>query len=114
MGDEPPKTVDINWIKTSQFREIACDGIVGGPSAQNKLWLAFYNERFPLPRLVREKLIPTSVADEYLIAEGEGQPLESKSGIIRNLEVGVFLNKEVAIQLRDWLSKQIDLLEGKK
>jgi len=43
------RTVDINYIKSADFREVACDGVIGGPTPNQKLWVAFYTERLPCP-----------------------------------------------------------------
>jgi hypothetical protein len=56
--DAEATTVDINYLKSISFREVACDGVLGGPTPHGKLWLAFYTERLPLlvaSRLARSR-----------------------------------------------------------
>lgn len=95
----------ISYIKTSAFREIACDGVLGGPTPQGKVWLSFYTERMPIPKTVEHTL----EVNEEGVARLSEKPtiLDSREGIIRNVEFGVFMNRSVAEQLRDWLSRQL-------
>ena len=56
MASEDRETLDINYLKSPHFREVTSDGIVGGPTPMGKIWLAFFTERFALPRIVRHEL----------------------------------------------------------
>ncbi len=115
MAVESPKTIDFNYIKSGDFREVSCDGVVGGPTPQGKVWLAFFTERFPLPRIVRHALQETSVEGQLqLDASIPPEQLDGRSGVIRNVEFGVYLTREIAIELRNWLDKQIIDSEPKK
>jgi hypothetical protein len=110
MTDERPNTVDINYIKSSRFIEISCDGAIGGPTPKGKLWLAFYTERLPLPRVVRHELKvgPDGVEpdpDKAVLMDG-------REGVVRNVEVGVYLTAQTAADLRDWLNEQLKKLAG--
>ena len=102
-----PKTIAVNYLKSSDFREIACDGAIGGMTPQGKLWVAFYAERFPLPRIVEHDVIQGSKPDEITVDMSSGRILESRSGIVRHVEFGVYLTTESAKTLHDWLGKQI-------
>lgn len=122
-GDEPDRepgaaepaqpTVDINYIKSRDFREIGCDGVIGGPTPTSKLWLAFFTERLPLPRIVRYNLVQSGQEGEFSVDPAQpGAPVEAREGVVRNVEFGVYLSIESAEQLRDWLGRNIDALKG--
>lgn len=112
MTGDSPQTIDLNYLKTPDFREIACDGVVGGPTPQGKIWVAFYTERFPLPRIVRHGLIETGPGEFKLDTSVAPEQLDGRVGLIRNVEVGVYLSAATAKDLRDWLNKQIETLTG--
>ena len=40
MAEEPTSagTIVINYLKSSGFREVACDGVMGGPNPRGSLW----------------------------------------------------------------------------
>lgn len=111
-SSKPPSTIDVHYLKSEGFREVACDGVMGGPTPHGKLWLSFYSERFPLPRVVRQEVRP--VEGDRFETSGPGSVLESRSGMIRNVEFGVYMSVETATQLRDWLTKQIELFQGRE
>lgn len=116
MSEDKPadRTLTINYIKSNAFREVACDGALGGPTPNGKLWLAFYTERFPLPRVVRHALSPTDQPDTFMIdGDAPGESLEGREGMIRNVEFGVYMNLQTAEHLHSWLSKHIELLKSR-
>jgi len=115
MPEEPTSagTIDINYLKSNEFREIACDGVMGGPTPRGSLWLAFFTERFPLPRIMRHHLQPAASPGEVFIDKDvPGQPVEGRHGLVRNIEFGVYMNIETATQLHEWLGQQIDAMKG--
>jgi hypothetical protein len=113
MVDDNPRTVAINYLKSNDFREIACDGAIGGLTPRGKLWVAFYAERFPLPRIVEHDLVRDEEnPDQVAIDLTSGRVLESRSGIIRHIEFGAYLTVDAAKGLHDWLGKQIDSIQN--
>jgi hypothetical protein len=112
MADDSPKTVAINYLKSNDFREIACDGAIGGPTPHGKLWVAFYSERFPLPRIVEHNLIrDEGNPDQVTIDLTSGRVIESRSGIVRHIEFGAYLSLDAAKSLHDWLGKQLNSIQ---
>lgn len=114
MADETQQAIDIHYIKSNAFREAACDGALGGGTPSGKLWIGFYTERNPLPRIVRHQLVPIG-PDTFGIDPAEpGTVLDSRAGVVRNLEFGLYLTLDTARQLHEWLGRQLEAAEGKK
>ena len=110
-GEAP--TVDIHYIKPTAFREAACDGVIGGPTPNGKIWLAFYSERFPLPRIMRQTLVKQDgEASLRFDASVPATVIESRQGIIRSVEFGAYLTLETAKQLHAWLGEHIAASEN--
>jgi hypothetical protein len=110
-----PSSLTINYLKSFEFREIACDGAVGGPTPQGKLWLAFYTERFPLPRIVRHKLKRAETEGTMMFdTDAPAEPVEAREGIIRNVEFGLYMSIDTAELLHDWLGRNIAALRGRE
>ena len=101
--------VDINYIKSAAFREVACDGVVGGPTPNGKIWISFYTERFPLPRISRHTV--TKNEDGSYVVEMPGIE-EGRKGIVRNIEFGVYMSQDEARTLANWLTESLDELSG--
>lgn len=118
MAEEPTSagTIVINYLKSSGFREVACDGVMGGPTPRGSLWLAFFTERFPLPRIMRHRLQRTPNPEEVFIENNApGEPIESRDGLIRNVEFGVYMSVDTAVQLHEWLGQQLEAMKkGRK
>jgi hypothetical protein len=115
MPDEPPSradgeppAIDIHYQKTPDFREVACDGALGGPTPEGKVWLAFYAERFPLPRIVRQDLVANTDAQTFALDKSKpAEVIESKRGIIRSVEFGIYLSIDKAAEFHEWLGKML-------
>lgn len=107
MTDE--RRVDINYIKSESYREVACDGILGGPTPNGKLWLGFYTERFPLPRVMRH--VVRSLDGGAVELEVPGEKIEGRDGIIRNVEFGIYMSVTEAAELRRWLAEELGNME---
>jgi hypothetical protein len=104
----PPTELPINYIKSPQYRETSCDGALGGVTSKNKIWMALYTERYPLPRVLTYKTEKTPDPKAVKIDE-TSRPLkiESKEGIIRHVEFSTYMDLDVAQALHKWLGERI-------
>lgn len=110
---DTPTTLDFNYLKSRDFREASCDGVVGGPTPAGKLWMAFFTERLPLPKRVRHSIQSTGAANEFtLVPDAEPTLIDSLSGVVRNVEFGLYLDLSTAEQLHEWLGRKIETLKN--
>ncbi|TIX25562.1 MAG: hypothetical protein E5V37_26960 [Mesorhizobium sp.] len=116
MAEETPvPTIDVHYLKSSVYREASCDGAVGGQTPANKLWIGFYSERLPIPRVVQHHLRQTGKEGEFeMDREKPPVPIEGRTGILRNLEFGLYLTPEAAANLHQWLGNQLATLKGEE
>ena len=112
MADQDPgKTIHINYIKSNDYREVACDGALGSSTPAGKLWVAFYTERLPLPRIVRHELQQSAESSELRIdPNSPGVTIDGRVGIVRNVEFGLYMSPEAARKLHEWLGEQLALI----
>ena len=82
------------------YRTIYADGLIGGVTPTQSVNLNFYATR---------NVIPKSIAYEF---NGDGTLKEdglksddSKDGIIREIEIGVYMNKDTARDVYDFLKR---------
>jgi hypothetical protein len=113
MADESktPDTLQFHYIKSPNYREIACHGVIGNPNPSGKIWVAFYAERSPIPRVV-EYSMPSVTEGQTTVQFNEvtaGAPIsiESRRGVIRHVEFTAYLDLEVAERLQKWLGDRI-------
>jgi hypothetical protein len=92
-NDKAPSTVNFDYIKGSDFRVFHVDGayLAGGPSGIN---VSLYSERQPIPRRVVHK-----VGSDYSVGEEIVEQRVVRDAIIRDVEVALAMNLEVAKNL---------------
>ncbi len=96
--EEKKPSIKIHYEKNSQFRTVYVDGAIGGITPTNSVNLNFYSTRHPIPKYVEYELNEDGTLNK------EGLPSsDSKSGIIREMEFGIYLNHESAIDLFEFL-----------
>jgi|ERR1035441_5640410 hypothetical protein len=99
---EEPRTLSFRYYKSQNFRVIHADGAFGGLTPRKGIFLAFYNERFPIPEVTVQEL----TAEGRLGDEIRSQR-QAKEGIIREVEAGIVMDAEVARSLVVWLNEKI-------
>jgi len=107
-SDDPksggPQTVQFHYIKGSYFRVVLADGAIGNVTPQGKILFSLYNERAALPRLIVQEVNEKGVLGQVVSSE-------SKTGIVREMEVAVVMDRNNAVGLRDWLTTTIGELD---
>lgn len=85
---------------SNNFRELHVDGAYGGLTPQGLINMNFYAERLAIPKATDYKVEETQLIK---IKDSE----DSKKGIIREFETGVYMTIQTAIALNKWLTEQI-------
>ncbi len=103
--NEPPfpERVQFHYIKSRFFRVIHVDGAIGTVTPNGHIHCAIYSERPAIPQASEHDVSPEG-------GLSEGVPT-GKEGIVREMDVDLIMNRRSAINLRDWLSRQIEQLE---
>lgn len=103
-----PESLIINYLKANDYREIACDGALGGPTPDGSLiWIALYSERNAFPRIVEVPVVRDGQSQEFTLDESHPKVIEGRDGLIRNLEVGAYLSIQAAERLHAWLGTNL-------
>lgn len=103
MSDEVKDTVAFDYIKSSHFRTVHADGVIGSLTPAGGLHFAIYSERPAIPR----RIVHAVDAEGRLGAEIP-ELTDSRNSIVRELEVDVFLSISGAKALADWLLRNIE------
>jgi hypothetical protein len=117
MADEPKTEPEgrlaFHYIKSPEYREISAHGALGGPTPRGDIWMSLFGERYPIPRIV-EYAVAGKPGDAITIDESTAQPtnVESRQGVIRHVEVTVYMTSDMAKRLHGWLGKQIEVVEA--
>ena len=102
MADQiPSQQVLFHYIKSNEFRVIHADGAVGGLTPRLWVQMALYSERIPIPqRQVFQVAEDGTVNDPPL-------EVETKGGIVREVEAEVLMDINTAKALARWLDAQV-------
>ena len=105
---ELPSKIQFNYIKSNHFRVIHADGVIGNGTPRNALYIGFYSERIPLPDTLTYQVDEKGRLGKELLEERE---IKSE-GILREVEVGVVVDLDMAKALVLWLSNMVRQIEG--
>lgn len=115
MADEtaPGKktaTLQFHYIKGPLYREVACHGLVGGVTPNQRIWLAMYTERGSIPRTVEFEVEADEGAEKVQFEEGQAKPsrIDTRMGIVRHIEFGTYLDIETAERIHKWLGDRLE------
>ena len=109
MNSEIPEKLRVEFIKGNLFRVIHADGAFGGITPRLELFIAFYSERFPIPKVLTYEMSPEGIPTKELSSERE-----SKEGVIRECEIGVVVDLPIAKSFLQWLTEKVAELEEAK
>jgi hypothetical protein len=109
MNEPVSNKLRIEYQKSQSFRVIHADGAYGGTSPRLQLFIAFYNERFPIPKVLTYETDAAGAPLEELVSERE-----SKEGVIREVEVGITMDLNAAKGFAEWLNERVSELEKKR
>ena len=74
--------------------------------------MSFYSERAPIPRKVSRELKPPEPNSSDRIL-GQEILRDTKDGLVREVEVEVMVDLEMAKSLLEWLENKVQTLEGR-
>ena len=100
---QTPSEIRFDYIKSNFFRVVHADGVHGGITGKGGVQIGFFSERKPIPK-----------TETYRIQDGhlaERVREESRDAIVREVEVEVLMNMQMAKSLYDWLGDKLESFE---
>jgi hypothetical protein len=100
--------ISFDYLKSQFFRVVHADGAIGGITPSGCIHFSFYSERPAIPQrqtfaLNRDGSLGQSIAEKTVV----------RNAVVRELDVDVVMNIDVARSLAVWLSQQVKLYEEK-
>lgn len=102
-------TIEFHNKISPNFRSIHADGAYGGITSKGLINLNFFAERFAIPKSTIFEIDPESNGG---IGAKIKDSHDSKTGIVRDYEVGIFLDLETTKKIRNLLDIKISELEN--
>lgn len=91
--EKETKTAEIHFYyeKNPLYREIYVDGLIGGKNPSNMINMNFYATRRTIPKSSTHQ-----ISDEGKVSSKGKISDDSKNGIIREIEFGIYITKDTA------------------
>lgn len=105
-SSEQKKKIKFDYIKSNYFRTARADGAVGGLNGHGDIVLSFFSERPPIPKTAVHILTDKQLGDELLDERVQ------RDAVVREVEVCLSMNLNVAKALRSLIDKQIEQMEA--
>lgn len=107
-GHEEERVV-FEYIKSAHFRVIHADGAIGAVTPNGFIHFALYSERAAIPRKIVHK-----IEEGGRLGEPIPEETVAREGIVREMDVDVFVTVEVAESLRNWLEEKIKTVKERQ
>lgn len=105
-NNKPKEKVTFHYIKSNGFRAVHADGVWGGVTPRGYITMSFFSERAPIPQSLTHEVVQNKLGVET--------DIESKTGIVREVEIEVLVDLPMAKSLIPWLQEKINFLENIK
>lgn len=102
QGKGNPKTITIHNKILDSYKIIHVDGAFGGITPQGLINLSFYSERVPIPQASDFEILDDGKIGNFI----QNSP-GSKTGILREYQVGIYMNIQIAKALVDLLNLKL-------
>lgn len=99
----PLKTLEIHNLKSAEYREVHVDGALGGLTPTGYINVSFYGQRAVIP-----KSTIFEMTEEGRLGDRIKDSKESKKGIIREFEFGIYMDLTTCEALKEFLERQIN------
>jgi hypothetical protein len=106
LNSKTRKEITFHYIKSSFFRVIHCNGFFGGVTPNLEIHMSPYNERNPIPQSSVQEVKPDGTLGDEI-----RERRVARDGMVREIEVDIYMNLGVAKSLRTWLDGKITELE---
>ncbi|MBS1601161.1 MAG: hypothetical protein JST42_00740 [Bacteroidetes bacterium] len=99
---EKPK-LTVFYEKNPMYRTVYADGLIGGFTSANAVSLSFYATRNSIPKSVTYEIEPNNTLNPVGAVSQD-----SKVGVIREIEVGVYMNRDTAREIYEFFKKMFE------
>lgn len=103
-----PAKFDFHYQKTPLYRGVHADGFWGGPTPRGSFAVSFFSERQPLPKVAQREMLSTG---DGMMTLGPESVSEVLSGVVRQVEVTVYMDLRAVQEFYEWLGMHVAKME---
>lgn len=104
---EGTKHISFKYVHPEDLRDLYVNGVWGGVTPQNEIFMHFYSERHAIPKKITHEINP----DQSL---GTVTSEEKGGDAVRLIQTSIVFNVATAIAFRDWLNDRINYINKDK
>jgi hypothetical protein len=104
-----PQKIKFDYIKGNFFRTARADGAWAGTNGYQDIILSFYSERTPIPKQTVHPISEQNLLGEEILSERI-----TRDAVVREVEICLSMNLDVARALQKLLEKQVEAIEAAK
>lgn len=90
------------YEKNPLYRVVYTDGLIGGLTPTGAINLNFYATRSTIPKSVLHTIEEGKLSPKGIPSE------DSKKGVMREIEIGIYMNKKTAREIYEFLKKFVE------
>ena len=102
---DTPEAIDFHFVKSAHFRVIHADGVWGGVTPSGNIALSIFSERLPIPTIVKNR-----IKDGNQVGEEIAEERNTRTGVVREVETELIMNKATATVFLDWLKRYVEAM----
>ena len=105
--EEKPSEITFRYVCPEDLRDFYVNGIYGGVTPRNEIYIHFYSERHPILKRATHKIDDKGL----LVKEGD---VEMGGDVVRFVQTSIAMDAGTAVAFRDWLNERIDYINMQK
>jgi hypothetical protein len=102
MAEKPDK-ITFKYVHPENLRDLYANGMFGGVTPRNEIYIHFYSERHPIPKKATHRLNDAGLPSK----DGD---IELGGDVVRLVQSSIIVDEGTAIALRDWLNERLEYL----
>ena len=102
--DSNTKSLSVRYRNNAAYRSVHASGAYGGAVPTGEIFLGIFSERTHFPE--------SALVEFDEVTHQAKETVQVEKGIVREMEVGIIMNLEVAKSIHLWLQEKINFVEG--
>src|SRR5450759_3086051 len=97
------KQITFKYVLPEDLRDLYVNGLYGGVTPRNELYVHFYSERHAIPKKTTHEIDTNDTLGAELATEKGGD-------VVRLVQTSIMMDVGTAIVFRNWLNEKIDFI----
>lgn len=105
--EKKPIQLVFKYVCPEDLRDLYVNGLYGGVTPRDEIYIHFYSERHPIPKKATHTLDKKGMV-------GKVGNMELGGDVVRLIQSSISMDVSTAVAFRDWLNERIDFINKQK